>query len=96
MKVRGAIVVAGETVACSTDTRRTRCSGHKRDLRDPSPALLDGCNGLMTRSLNDPHQGSLPHLHEVQTVTSVTIRLLILTPGQRVNRIRAETDVLQR
>jgi type I restriction enzyme M protein len=27
---------------------------------------------------------------------SVTIRLLILTPGQRVNRIRAETDVLQR
>jgi hypothetical protein len=33
-----------------------RCSGHKRDLRDPSPALLDGCNGLMTRSLNDPRQ----------------------------------------
>jgi hypothetical protein len=36
------------------------------------------------------------HLHEVQTDVSVTIRLLILTPGQRVNRIRAETDVLQR
>jgi hypothetical protein len=28
---------AGETVACSTDTRRIRCSGHKRDLSDPSP-----------------------------------------------------------
>jgi len=27
------------------------------------------------------------------TDASVTIRLLILTPGQRVNRIRAETDV---
>jgi hypothetical protein len=24
------------------DTRRPRCSGHKRDLNDPSPALLDG------------------------------------------------------
>jgi hypothetical protein len=34
------------------------------------------------------------HLHQVQTDASVTIRLLILTPGQRVNRIRAETDVL--
>ena len=33
------------------------------------------------------------HLHEVQTAASVTIRRLIPTPGQRVNRIRAETDV---
>jgi hypothetical protein len=40
--------------------RRIRYSGQKRDLRDPSPALLDGCNGLMTRSLNDPRRGSLP------------------------------------
>jgi hypothetical protein len=32
----------------------------KRDLRDPSPALLDECNGLRTRSLNDARQGSLP------------------------------------
>jgi len=36
------------------------------------------CKGLRTRSLNDPHQGSLPtvllHLDQVQTVTSGTIR----------------------
>jgi hypothetical protein len=52
------------------------------------------------RSLNDPRRGSLPtvllHLDRVPTDASVTIRLLIPTPGQRVNRIRAETDVLQR
>jgi hypothetical protein len=39
--------------------RRPRCSGHKRDLRDPSPAPLDGCNGLRTRSLNDPAGGRI-------------------------------------
>jgi hypothetical protein len=58
------------------------------------------------RSLNDPRQGSLP---TVQTVTllsvpprhlqaktdpSVTIRLLIPTPAQRVSHICAETDGL--
>jgi hypothetical protein len=44
---------------CSPVPRRPRCSGHKRDLRDPSPALLDGCHGLRMRSLNDTRQGSL-------------------------------------
>ena len=47
----------GETVA--RPDRRTRGSSQKRDLGDPSPALLDGCNCLKTRSLNDPRQGSL-------------------------------------
>ena len=36
-------------VGGSTDARRTHYSGHKRDLSDRSPALLDGCNGLRTR-----------------------------------------------
>ena len=44
--------------------RRPRYSGHKRDLSDPSPAL-DGCNGLRTRSLNDPRRGSLPTVRTV-------------------------------
>ena len=39
------------TVARSTDTPRASCGDHKRDLRDPSPAPLGGCNGLRTRSL---------------------------------------------
>jgi hypothetical protein len=36
---------AGETVARSTDTRRTRCS-------DPSPTLFIRCNGLRDRWVN--------------------------------------------
>jgi hypothetical protein len=89
---------AGETVARSTDTRRILCSGHKRDLKDPSPALLDGCNGLRTRSLkprrvavsNRPTVTPLSrarHLHEVQTESSVTIRPPIATPAQGVSHI---------
>ena len=72
------IIRAGETVARSTDTPRASCGGHKRDLRDPSPALLDGCNGLRTRSLkprrvavsNRPTITPLSRaqlLHQVQT-----------------------------
>ena len=36
-------------------------------------------SAIRVRPLNDPRQCSLPHLHEVQTAASVTIRLLILT-----------------
>jgi hypothetical protein len=36
------------------------------------------------------------HLHQAQTDASVTIRLLIPTPTQRVSRICAGTDALQR
>jgi hypothetical protein len=78
---------AGETVARSTDTQRTRCS-------DPSPTLFirwDRCH-------NDARQCSpatvIPlspppprHLHQVQTDASVTIRPLIATPARRVSRI---------
>jgi hypothetical protein len=64
-------------------------------------------SAIRMRSLSDRRQCALP---TVQTVTllstpprhlqaktdaSVTIRLLIPTPAQRVSRSRAETDVLQ-
>jgi hypothetical protein len=58
--------------------RRIRCSGHKRDLSDPSPALLDARDGLRTRSLNDPRQDSLP---TVQTVT------LLNTPPRHLHQV---------
>jgi hypothetical protein len=87
---------AGETVAPSTDTRRTRCSG------DPGFSV----HQVATGSLNDVRQCSpatvIPlspppprHLHQVQTDASVTIRPLVLTPAQRVSHTSAETDVLQ-
>jgi hypothetical protein len=102
-----ATLQSGETVARSSDTpTHTRCSGHKRDLMDLSPALFGRCNGLMTRSLNDLTRARFQpckpshlkprarHLHRVQTVTSVTIRPPIPTPTQWVIRISTETDDL--
>jgi hypothetical protein len=93
------------------DTGRPYCSAAVSESGDTveTKRAAHPFSAIRVRSLNDPRRGSLPtvqtvtllstpprHLHEVQTDISVTIRLLILTPGQRVNRIRAETDVLQR
>jgi 2-polyprenyl-6-methoxyphenol hydroxylase-like FAD-dependent oxidoreductase len=57
-----------QTVARSTDTARTRCSGDPGFSVlpfYPSPTQFIRYNGLRTRSLNDPRRGSLP---TVQTV----------------------------
>jgi hypothetical protein len=92
----GSVSEARETVARSTDTARTRCSG------DPGFSV----HQVATGSLNDVRQCSpatiIPlspppprHLHQVQTDASVTIRPLVLTPAQRVSHTSAETDVLQ-
>jgi hypothetical protein len=55
-----------------------------------SPGLAS--NRSTVKPLSPPPR----HLHQVPTDASVTIRLLIPTPRQRVIRISAETDVLQR
>jgi hypothetical protein len=81
---------SGETVARSTDIRRTRCSG------DPGfSGAVSAIRRKRCRCRNNPQDARLRatvtplsppprHLHQVQTDASVTNRPPILTPAQRV------------
>jgi hypothetical protein len=80
---------AGETVAPSTDTQRTRCSGDPgfsvhQVQRDPSTIFTVLASAHVTViPLSPPPR----YLRQVQTDASVTIRPLILNPAQRVSHI---------
>ena len=93
-------------VNSETITKTLNCSAAVSESGDTveTKRAAHPFSAIRMRSLNDPHQGSLPtvkplsppprHLHQVPTDASVTIRLLIPIPRQRVIRISAETDDL--
>ena len=82
---------AGETVARRHRAPTLQCRSWFPVTRLKRKERRYGFSAIRMRSLNDPCQGSLPtvllHLHQVQTVTSVTIRPPIPTPAQRVSHI---------
>jgi hypothetical protein len=80
----------------STDDRSKRCSGQKRDLGDPSPALSDGATvsgrdrlaaprGRLQRPTFTPLSRARPCIR-CKLDASVTIRPLITTLAQGVSR----------
>ena len=71
--------------------RRTRGSSQKRDLGDPSPALLDGCNGLRTRSLNDPRRvpaSNRANRHTLKPLHDTCMRCKPMHPSPSARRFR--------
>ena len=67
---------------------KSMCARRDAIAQRSSPGLAS--NRSTVKPLSPPPR----HLHQVRTDASVTIRLLIPTPCQRVSRISAETDDL--